>query len=389
MGVAEVTRARDRLRAVDRDEGTVQEVCAAILRALHDVALFDASAVMTTDPVTLLPSGGVVEGFEPGDCAPFWDNELVDPDFNKFAQIAKGGDPVVSLSDAVDGDLWRSPRYQKLYAGVDASDELRIAFMAGASCLAVGVMVRPAGVGPFTPAEQADVRSLVPTATGPLRRALGRLEREVGGRPPVLVLLDAAGRVTTTTQGGTELLEELRTSPDDDVPSIIRAAATKARWSRNSTTVTTRVRDGSGRWLRLHIAPVEGEVGAVAVMIDTARPDDIVPILLESYGLTQREIDVVLLVARGLPAREIAAELSLSTHTVRGHIKSIFEKAGVSSRGELVAMLFSNHVLDRFHASVAHLTHAGHIDPVAPAARSHTSPIDPGSDPTALSGPRR
>jgi DNA-binding CsgD family transcriptional regulator len=35
--------------------------------------------------------------------------------------------------------------------------------------------------------------------------------------------------------------------------------------------------------------------------------------------------------------------LFLSAHTVRDYIKSIFEKVGVNSRGELVAQLFAEH----------------------------------------------
>lgn len=357
MGVREFTRARDRLRAVDASEGSAQTVCARIVEAFHDVALFDRCSVMTTDPSTNLPSGGIVEGFESSDCAPFWDNELVDADFNKFNQLARSTEPVATLADAVDGDLERSPRFVKLYAAVGADDELRVAFVAGSSCLAVGVFVRPRGAGPFTSEEIADVRRLTPLATTVLRRALGRVSHAASVSPPAVVMLDSENRVTATTSGGEQLLDDLRTELDDHgLPSIIRAAVTKTRWSRTATKVSTRVRDDGGRWLRLSVSPVEGDAGAVAVVIETARPDDLVSILLDSYGLTARETDVVLLLARGMSLKEIAGELSLSVHTVRDHVKVIYGKADVSSRGELVAVLFSNHVLDAFHASVEHVS---------------------------------
>lgn len=53
-------------------------------------------------------------------------------------------------------------------------------------------------------------------------------------------------------------------------------------------------------------------------------------------GLTAREHDVLALVADGLPNREIAHALSISEHTVKFHLASIFGKLGVSTRTEAV-----------------------------------------------------
>ncbi len=99
---------------------------------------------------------------------------------------------------------------------------------------------------------------------------------------------------------------------------------------------------------------MEGGQGQVGVIIEPPRPSDLVPILLESYGLTQCEVEIVLLLARGLPTKDIAAELSLSSHTVRDHVKTIFDKVDVNSRGELVARLFSEHLLNGFEHAIPH-----------------------------------
>jgi DNA-binding NarL/FixJ family response regulator len=356
MGVAGFERARDRLLALDAAESPLGPVCEEIVRAFHEVAVFDRAAVMTTDPQTMLPSGGVVEGFEAENCAPFWDNELLDPDFNKYTQLALSRDPVATLAEATDGDLGRSPRYQKLYSSFGVADELRATFVAGTSCLAMGVFTRPAEAGLFSPEETVYVRQLVPVVTRVLRRAFGRITQEVSSDSPVVIVLDSHGQIVASTPGGQRVLEELRTDVGEDpLPNVVRAAAVKARWSRSATNLTTRVRDGSGRWLRLHVTPIEGEVGSVVLLVETARPDDLVRILLESYGLTPRETDIVLGLARGLSAKDIAAELLISVHTVRDHVKAIYEKVGVNSRGELVATLFSRHVIDRFHSAVTHL----------------------------------
>ncbi len=55
-----------------------------------------------------------------------------------------------------------------------------------------------------------------------------------------------------------------------------------------------------------------------------------------SEHLTEREIDVIKLAAKGMNNRDIADELHLSKRTVEGHLRTIFNKLGVGSRTEAV-----------------------------------------------------
>lgn len=59
------------------------------------------------------------------------------------------------------------------------------------------------------------------------------------------------------------------------------------------------------------------------------------------YGLTVRESEVASLLVQGLSNREIAESLTISEHTVKTHLKGIFHKAGVTSRGQAVARMAS------------------------------------------------
>lgn len=53
--------------------------------------------------------------------------------------------------------------------------------------------------------------------------------------------------------------------------------------------------------------------------------------------ISDRELDVVRLMARGKDNQEIAAELGISANTVRNHVSSAYDKLGVSSWRQAVA----------------------------------------------------
>jgi DNA-binding NarL/FixJ family response regulator len=53
--------------------------------------------------------------------------------------------------------------------------------------------------------------------------------------------------------------------------------------------------------------------------------------------LTPRELEVLRLLAEGLPNKAIAARLSISEHTVKFHVNAILGKLGAQSRTEAVA----------------------------------------------------
>lgn len=83
---------------------------------------------------------------------------------------------------------------------------------------------------------------------------------------------------------------------------------------------------------------------------DGQRPDDQAPIesrtaLVEP--LSERELDVMRLLATDLTGPEIASELVVSLNTIRTHTKSIYAKLGVSSRRAAVRRAEDLHLLSR------------------------------------------
>ena len=57
----------------------------------------------------------------------------------------------------------------------------------------------------------------------------------------------------------------------------------------------------------------------------------------EHYGLTPRQTEVLMLVARGYSMKSIEEQLVVSSHTVKAHVYGIYQKADIHSRQQLIA----------------------------------------------------
>ena len=81
----------------------------------------------------------------------------------------------------------------------------------------------------------------------------------------------------------------------------------------------------------------------VAVVIEPSRPGEVAALLLDAYGLTSRESQIARHVIHGFSTEDVADALGISPYTVQDHLKSIFDKMGLSSRRELAARLYLGH----------------------------------------------
>ena len=100
-----------------------------------------------------------------------------------------------------------------------------------------------------------------------------------------------------------------------------------------------RLRDARGHWAVLAASPlIGGDEDQIAVEIEQATGERLLGMLLEAYGLTSREREVCREVIAGRSTAEIAARLFISVNTVQDHLKSVFAKVGVRSRGAVARL---------------------------------------------------
>ena len=351
---ATLPAAQSSLEALERlasEDLSAQDLLEQAATRIDRVVPTDGYFLAATDPETTLSIGtGLVRELPADQCQPHWDYEFLVPDYLKYADIARSGRRVADIHDATGGRPERSPRFKQFRAATGYQAEVRLAFTVGESAWGLGQLNRLDRR--FTEDEKAWLEQAAASIGRGLRRAMLMQPASSAEltRGPGVVLIDSGGRVASATREALEWLDEL--APEllqSDVGAIQLpfhahgfAMRVRAAHEDGAPQIRSRLRTQRGVWLLMHGSVLEGS-DLVTLIIEPARSADVAPLIVEAYGLTGRELEVTRAIARGLSTAEIGTELYLSPHTVRDHVKGIFEKVGVSSRGELVHRVFAEH----------------------------------------------
>ena len=308
--------------ALIRQQGLTSE---ALMRRsmarLRGLVPFEECFVWSTDPMNGLPTA-----------------ELMSDGRTREAHLASLVSYCVASEDDENGEdgLARSARRAVRRSGDGRT--LRLAFVTGTLVWARGEIVRTGQM--FTQHDVAIVAKLIPAIAEGLRMAAApaspACETEV---EPGFMVIAGHPTLQVSSRCGAQLTSRLCTN--GEVPFAVEAAACAARLRQRN--VRSRMRLDDGQWVALLVSPLNrSEAGeAYAVMIEPASPREMAPIQLEALGFSAREQDIAALIAQGASTNEIASSLFLSPHTVRDHLKAMFRKLRVSSRGELVAVLLA------------------------------------------------
>lgn len=362
-----------------------QDLFERLSAEMHDLVPHDGAIWFGADPATLLVTSPIrVEALEASCCDVFWHNEFHVPDTAQFVDLARNATPVAALNLSLDGRVVRSPRYRDLLAPQGYADELRGVLRNGEDTWGLVGLYREAGRAPFSAEDVALVAHVSPVIARALRHHVRDRCRWIDASgAPGLVVFDDASHVVSANPEALDWLRnvlpehETEPRPDEPVIDAIEAMLTADRVERQASPLWAllnraralgaglddraarlRMRDRGGRWLVLNGSRLAGRddesPGTVAIVIEPAKSSEIAPIIVAAYSLTPREREVVGALARGDATSEIAANLFLSQHTVRDHIKTVLEKLEVSSRTELVAKLFAEHYSEPAHADLVH-----------------------------------
>jgi DNA-binding CsgD family transcriptional regulator len=174
-----------------------------------------------------------------------------------------------------------------------------------------------------------------------LRRRLTAAVSALETSREAVVFVDSGTRIEFATPRARRLLEAyFPEGPAGALPGIAIAwmgrQATRLNGDRGLPTASAPlVAERNGRRLVIQLVRAATADQNGVLMLDEQRAFD-----AKELGLTQREWEVLFLIARGKRNRDIAADLFISERTVRKHVENMFEKLGVRTRTAAVARAF-------------------------------------------------
>src|SRR3984957_632576 len=339
---------------------------AAVLPRLRKAVPVDALWWASTDPATLLFTRAYREELPESTGRYFVANEFLHQDVNKWTDLARDPAGVRTLVQATGGHPARSERYRDVFAPLGLQDELRAVLRIRDACWGYICLHRESPQA-FSRDEARFVQRLAPHLAEGLRMGLLRqaCDADSTADGPGMVVLAADGTVAGMNDTAGRWLEDLGGPADgSDLPIEISALAVRLRHLPPTDPAMPRLqgRTRSGRWAILGASWLTGQSEKlITVIVQEAAPADVAPLIMVAYGLTDRERTISAMVCQGMSTRQIADRLHLTADTVQDHLKSVFNRTGVHSRGQLVATIFERD----------YLPHAIAGDPVNPAGAFH------------------
>lgn len=304
-----------------------------VLRRLRSVLEFDWYVWALTDPVTGVGIDPMVKITDVRDAARAIKLKYLTAP-NRWTTL----DVAASLGDrAPQSVLWR-----EIQAPAGVVDVASVVLRDHANCWGFLDLWSKRTVGAN---EVAVLRALAPGLSQAVRLTRGRsFQRPVAPPPargPAVVIVDDSLSVVGQTQDAAPWLRLLLPTPEQFAYPRRRlhnvAAQLLAREAGvDDSEPLARMPASDGSWVRVSAARME-PAHSIVVTIEPATVKERLDLFARAYALSAREEEIVLELSRGADTADIAARLFLSPWTVQDHLKSVFDKTGVRTRGALLA----------------------------------------------------
>lgn len=346
-------RCRERLELLAGSRLGEEELSTEVIETLRRAIGFSSSCWHLADPDSLLPTVHRMGETE----VPFGQAVA------RLMALEQGADrvsapvlfatrpPAAGMHAATGGDLARSRPWEECLGPSGMGDVFTVSGrdrFGGWGWINAG---REHGDRPFSDQDIELLTDRSASLGAAMRRsAVARtLQPRCTPPPPGIIILDDQPRETSWTPEAHQWLRLLPDAPEWHrhglLPTAVYGIAGRllAKPQTPAGPLRARVRTTAGVWAVLDGGRLEGaSTGGVAVTIRAATAHEVLDVLGRAYRLTPRERQLVRLVADGLGTQQIAERLYITAYTVKDHLKAVFEKAGVSSRGELVHLMTGN-----------------------------------------------
>jgi DNA-binding CsgD family transcriptional regulator len=152
-------------------------------------------------------------------------------------------------------------------------------------------------------------------------------------RLPLIVF--AGTRLVYRNRAADRLAQWMREQYSTELSIVLRDHVSQIRSTGAPGDTLTLVQLPDGSRLMIDVSPLENGQRVVTVRA----PGLALSAIAQHYGLSTRERRVVEYVIRGHSNHVIAAQMHVSTETVKKHLTNIFAKLGVQSRTQLVSFV--------------------------------------------------
>ncbi len=343
------------------------DVRASMYARLGDILQVATSSLCLTDPATGLVTHALNFGVSEAQHRFYVTTYYPHHEARQQIDMVRAG--VHTTTDLAPTDVGEAFRSVLVAQGL--GEGVRLALHAGGKLWGSWGMMREHGTPAFDDVERRWLARLAPHLTHAIRRATlaadashanASARDDAFDDAPAVLTFDDLGRLVFQTTNAAAVLRDLadqdrsaglvvRGVVAHSVPTVIGGVLAQLRWRHRHAAEHPDIalagvltaRGASGRLYTLHASLSEPSANGSALTIVSVTPARTVTAsnaIAVRYGLSPREQDVLLRVARGESTKTIAAALGLSPYTIQEYVGRACERVGVTTRKELVAKLF-------------------------------------------------